>query len=110
MSQRAAREHESEQAVGGLRNAARAVDRVPGWKLVGCKLSELIEEVVSDFEGTLDQVLNGLGRVDQEHVSEEACESLRRKIITSFHAKETDLLSDRGVGSRNFQNSYRRGR
>ena len=31
---------------GGLRNAARAVDRVPGWKAVGLKLSRLIEEVV----------------------------------------------------------------
>ena len=98
MSQRVAREHESEQAVGGLRNAARAVDRVPGWKLVGCKLSELIEALVSDIEGNLDKVLNGLGRVDQVHVSQEACESLRRKIITSFHVKETDLLPGLGGG------------
>ena len=55
-------EHENEQAVGGLRNAARAVDRVPGWKLVGRKLSEVIGEVVSDFDDELDKVLSGFGR------------------------------------------------
>ena len=60
VSLRSAREHENEQAVGGLRNAARAVDRVPGWELVGHKLSKLIEEVVSEFEDNLDKVLSGL--------------------------------------------------
>ena len=30
-SQRVVREDENERAIGGLRNAARAVDRVPGW-------------------------------------------------------------------------------
>ena len=68
LSQRSAREQENEQAVGGLRNAARAVDRVPGWKLVGHKLSEIIEEVVSEFEDELDKVLCGLGQKEQvEH-------------------------------------------
>ena len=38
VSQRSAREHENEQAVGGLRNAARAVDRVPGWS-TSCRSS-----------------------------------------------------------------------
>ena len=63
-----------------------AVDRVTGWKLVRCKLSEL-EEVVSDFEGNLDKVLNGLGRVDQEHVSEEAWESHLCPTALSFFAQ-----------------------
>ena len=41
LTQRIVRENENEEAVVGLRNAARAVDRVPG---VGIKLSRLIEE------------------------------------------------------------------
>ena len=32
LSQRFARENQNEEALGGLRNAARAVDRVPRWK------------------------------------------------------------------------------
>ena len=70
VSQRSAREHENEQPVGGLRNAARAVDRVPGWKLVGHKLSKLIEEVVSEFEDNLDKVLSGLGHKEQVSAQE----------------------------------------
>ena len=34
-SQRVVREDENEVANGGLRNAARALDQVPGWKMVG---------------------------------------------------------------------------
>ena len=65
--------------MGGLRTAARAVDRVPEWKLVGRK------QLVSEFEDTLDKALNGLGRKEQvEHLSEESCESSRRKLITCF--------------------------
>ena len=86
----AAREQENEQVVGGLRNGARAVDRVPGWKLVGHKLSELIDEVVSEFEDELDKVLSGLGQKEQvEHVSEESCESLRRKLTSCFGLEES---------------------
>ena len=97
VSQRSAREHENEQAVGGLRNAARAVDRVPGWKLVGHMLSKLIEEVVSEFEDNLDKVLNGLGHKEQvEHVSAESCESLRKKFITCFGVEGSDLLPGPG--------------
>ena len=60
---------------------------------MGSKLSELIEEVVSEFEDNLDKVLKGLGRKDQlEHVSEESCDSLRRKLINCFEVKEVDLI------------------
>ena len=53
--------NENEEAVGGLRNAARAVDRVPGWKAVGLKLSRLIEEVVLQHEDLLSKVLKWSG-------------------------------------------------
>ena len=51
LTQRALCEEENEQAVGRLRNAARAVDRVVGWKEVGFMLSKIIEEVVMEHEG-----------------------------------------------------------
>ena len=92
VSQRSAREH-----VGGLRNPARAFDRVSGWKLVVHKLSELIEKVVSEFEDELDKVLSGLGQKEQvEHVSEESCEFLRRRLTSCFGLKESDLLPGPG--------------
>ena len=68
-----------------MRNAARAVDRVPGWKAVGLKLSRLIEEVVLQHEDLLSKVLSGLGRKDQiESVPEQCCELLREKLIHTF--------------------------
>ena len=104
VSQRSAREHENEQAVGGLRNAARAVDRVPGWKLVGHKLSKLIEEVVSEFEDRGPQGASG------------TC--FRRELRVS--AQEIHHLFWRGgvrlvagttwFNSWNFQNPHSRGR
>ena len=95
MSQLSAREHENEQAVGGLRNNARDVDKVPGWKLVGHKLSKFIE-VVSEFEDNLDKVL-GLGHKEQvEHFSDESCEFLRKKFITCFGVEGSNLLPGQG--------------
>ena len=68
-----------------MRNAARAVDRVPGWKSVGLKLSKIIEEVVIQHEDRLNKVLSGLGRMDQiEPVPEQCCELLREKLIHTF--------------------------
>ena len=85
LTQRIVRENENEEAVGRLRNAARAVDRVPGWKAVGLKLSRLIEEVVIQHEDVLSKVLSGLGRKDQiEPVPEQCCELLREKLIHTF--------------------------
>ena len=87
LTQRIVRENENEEAGGGegLRNAARAVDRVPGWKAVGLKLSRIIEEVVIQHEDLLSKVLSGLGRKDQiESVPEQCCELLREKLIHTF--------------------------
>ena len=107
VSQRSAREQENEQAVGGLHNAARAVDTVPGWKLVEHKLSELIEEVVSEFEDVLDKVLSGLGQKEQvKHVSEESYESLRRK-DQLFRFRRVRFHAGTGwTSSWNLQNSH----
>ena len=41
LTQRIVRENENEEAVGGLRNAARAVDRVPGWRAVWPQVVEV---------------------------------------------------------------------
>ena len=60
-SQRVVREDENEAAIGGLRNAARAVDRVPGWKVVGRKVAKIIEELVNKHPEVLDTVLSRLG-------------------------------------------------
>ena len=57
--------------MGGLRTAARAVDRVPEWKLVGRK------QLVSEFEDTLDKALNGLGRKEEVEEFQRRAASLR---------------------------------
>ena len=90
LSLRCVRENENEEAVVGLRNAARAVDRVPSWKSVGLKLWKIIEEVVIQHEVVLNKVLSGLGQKDQiEPVPEQCCELLREKLILAFSMDES---------------------
>ena len=60
-SLRAIREEENECAIGGLRNAVRSVAKLPGWSLVGVKVASIVEELVGQNEGELEQVLDSLG-------------------------------------------------
>ena len=78
------REDENEEAIGGLRNAARAVDRVPGWQLVGCRISKLIEEMVEKHQQTLEPLLSRLGRqVEPRHSAR--CVARGIAVQISFH-------------------------
>ena len=46
-SPRAAREEENEACIGGLRNAARSVVKLPGWSLIGSRIALITEEMVA---------------------------------------------------------------
>ena len=65
---------------------------------------------MSEFDK--DKVLSGLGHKEQvDHVSEESCESLRKKFITCFGVEGSDLLpAPGGLIPGNFQNPHSRGR
>ena len=79
-----------------MRDAARAVDRVPGWKSVGLKLSKIIEVVVIQHEDRLNKVLSG--RKDQiEPVPEQCCELLREKVIHTFGMDQSAVQPGPGV-------------
>ena len=91
-SQRVVREDENEAAIGGLRNAARAVDRVPGWKVVGRKIAKIIEELVNKHQEVLDTVLSGLGdKVNPTAVPESLCVGLRSRLSSIFQMSESVL-------------------
>ena len=61
-SSRAVREEENECAIGGLRNAARSVTKLPQWSLVGSKVAAMIEELVDLHEEALNPVDGQFGR------------------------------------------------
>ena len=79
-SLRAIREEENECAIGGLRNAARSVAKLPGWSLVGVKVASIVEELVDQNEGELEQVLDSLGdKTKSCCVPETLCAQLRQR-------------------------------
>ena len=91
-SLRAVREEENECAIGGLRNAARSVTKLPNWSLVGSKVAAMIEELVDLHEETLNPVLDRLGDKTKSHmVPESLCAILRLKMRDMFGLCDEDL-------------------
>ena len=89
-SRRVVREDENEEAIGGLRNAARAVDRVPGRKEVGCKISKSFEEVVEKHQQTLESVLARLGdKSNLAAVPEALCVELRSRLVSILQMSDS---------------------
>ena len=83
--------------MGGLRHAAWGVNRVPGCKLKEHKLSEITDDVVSEFENELDKVLSCFS---------ESCEFLQ-ELDQQFRFEGVRFDAGTGwTGSRNFRNSY----
>ena len=66
-SNRAVREEENEDAVGGLLDAARLITKVPGWAVIGAKISILIEEIVDRNQDVLAEVFDNLGNKITAH-------------------------------------------
>ena len=64
-SNRAVREEENEDSIGGLRNAARSITKAPGWIVIGAKFSMFIEEIVDRNYDVLAEVLDNFG--EQAH-------------------------------------------
>ena len=89
---RAVREEENECAIGGLRNAARSVTKLPNWSLVGSKVAAMIEELVDLHEETLNPVLDSLGDKTKSHmVPESLCAILRLKMRDMLGLCDEDL-------------------
>ena len=80
-SNRAVREEENEDAIGGLRNAARSITKVPGWAVIGAKIAMLIGEIVDRNHDVLAEVLDNLrNKITAHVVPESLCHDLRDKL------------------------------
>ena len=91
-SSRAVREEENECAIGGLRNAARSVSKLPNWSLAGSKVGALIEVLVVHHEEVLSPVLDSLGKNTDSHVVPETlCAILRLRMKDMFGLCDEDL-------------------
>ena len=72
-------EEENECAIGGLRNAARSMTKLPNWRIVGSKVAAIIEELVDQHEEALNPVSDGLGDKTKSHmVPDTLCAILRQ--------------------------------
>ena len=64
-----------------LRNAVRSVAKLPGWSLVGVKVASIVEQLVGQNEGKLEQVLDSLGdKTKSCCVPETLCAQLRQRL------------------------------
>ena len=80
---RAVREEENEACIGGLRNAARSVVKVPGWSFIGCRMALIIKEVANANQAIQCEVLDHLGNKDTSRaVPESLCCELREKLCS----------------------------
>ena len=96
-SARAAKERENEEAIGGLRNAARAVERVCGWQTVGITLDRCVASVLEANWETMSAVLDCLGRKQEvKKVPESLCKDLRDMLAVEFEISKAELAPGPG--------------
>ncbi len=55
------REAENYACIGGLRNPAQSIRKVPGWKAVGQRIREALDKVIDEHQVEIDDLLEKLG-------------------------------------------------
>ena len=80
------RKTEDNNCLAGMRNAHRAVARIPGWMVVGKKLRKVTEGFFSEFPGALSECLESIsGDPDlRKGPKEVTLEAFREKLSRAF--------------------------
>ena len=61
-------EDANRQAIGGLRSSRLAIKKLPGWSAVGTRIRHCVQNLITDHEATLLNVVDSLGQDDCEDV------------------------------------------
>ena len=81
------RERENEEAIGGMRNPHLSLDKVPGWRAVGPRLTQALDaalDELSEQRGGLSFILDALGKDECEGLPEETVSRARQLIADAF--------------------------
>ena len=74
------REQENRDCIGGMRNAAQAVARIPGWRSTGALLRATIEKYLDVQGGPLVRAIEVMGRPEARGPPEEWILGLRQAL------------------------------
>ena len=82
-TKRARRELEADESVGGLRNPARSLPKIPGWSTVGLRLRTVLESFVSRHRSEFQPIIETLGSEDPVEPSDSRVRELRGELASA---------------------------
>ena len=85
-SKKEVREQENRECIGGMRDASRAVARLPGWRVTGARLRAVIEGFLNVHGQPLARAMRSMGMADASGPPEEWVEHLRAAVADSLGA------------------------
>ena len=77
-------EDANKQAIGGLRSSRLAIKKLPGWSAVGTRIRHCVENIITDHETTLLNVVDSLGQDDCEDVPSHVLDLTRHALAQEF--------------------------
>ena len=83
------RERENREAIGGMRDPARSVKKVPGWHLAGKKVREVLEPIVDEHLNEFENIFANIGKENSFGITE--------KVINKARKKMTDMMGCQNV-------------
>ena len=79
-----AKEDANKQAIGGLRSSRLAIKKLPGWSAVGTRIRHCVQNIITDHEATLLNVVDSLGQDDCEDVPSHVLDLTRHALAQEF--------------------------
>ena len=83
-TKRVRREIEADESVGGLRNPARSLPKIPGWSVVGPRVRTVLESFVSRHWLELQPIIETLGSDEPIEPSDSRVHELRRELASAL--------------------------
>ena len=81
---RVRRELEADESVGGLRNPARSLPKIPGWSTVGLRVRTVLESFVSGLWSEFQPIIETLGSEDPVEPSDSRVHELRGELASAL--------------------------
>ena len=83
-TKRVRRELEADESVGGLRNPARSLPKIPGWSTVGLRVRTVLESFLSGFRSEFQPIIETRGSEDPVEPSDSRVHELRGELASAL--------------------------
>ena len=84
LNKRVRRELEADDSVGGFRNLARSLPKIPGWSTVGLRVRTVLEAFVSRLWSEFQPIIETLGLDDPVEPSDSRVHELRGELASAL--------------------------